>query len=787
MALDEKKYMKIFQAEAVEHLSSLSDGLLKLEDDPSGADKELIHELLRNAHTLKGSARMLGLMHVGDIAHKMEDLFEAIEMDEMKPEPSVIDALLLGTDSIKEIIDCASQEKEHSVDVNAVVASIDRIVEGGGAPVEPEPADEIEAAQEEEAAPKKPRKKKKAGKKAAPKAKAAKVKPDPRKIEPEGKPEDLTLDESREQEDLIPDVETPAQVSAETAKELQTIRVEAHKLDDLLDMAGELMISKIKLEGRLLTVKELIEKADIINKFDPSASNGDGWSEATGELKAMIQDFYNEYDEDIIELDLFAQEIINHTLGLRVLPASVLFDKYRRMVRDIARELGKEIRLEITGGETELDKQIIEELNPVLMHLVRNACDHGVEMPEERKRAGKPTAGKISINAFHKGHNVVIEITDDGSGIDPQEMRRIAVEKGILNQQAADSISDEEARYLIFKQGFTSSKIITDLSGRGVGMDVVRTNMERIKGDIVVESDPGNYTKVSLTAPLTLSIMNALLIMCAGDVLCIPLTFVEETVRLDITQVKKEAGREVFNIRGVIVPLFRLADLLDFKGGRSVQAQKFLPVVVVRFRNQRLGLVVDRYLRDQEIVVKSLGNHLKDVDFVAGATILRKGEPALILNVFDIFQAAEMTSATGIVEAFEEAKKSKKPPRILVVDDSITTRIMEKGVLEAVGYEVELAVSAEEGIEKLEAASYDLVVSDIQMPGMDGFEFTEWIGADDRFKELPVVIVTSLASDEDKRRGIEVGARAYIVKGTFEHNQLLNSVKSLVGPGREEE
>jgi len=468
-------------------------------------------------------------------------------------------------------------------------------------------------------------------------------------------------------------------------------------------------------------------------------------------------------------------------MNLRVLPASVLFDEFYRTVRDFSRELQKEIRLEVSGGETELDKQLIEGLRPPLIHIIRNSCDHGIEKPEERKAKGKPPEGVININAYHKGHNVIVEVSDDGRGIDPELVRDAAVEKGIISRAAADEMPDEEALYLILKPGFSTTKIITDFSGRGVGMDVVKTNMERIKGDIRIESERDKYTRIILTAPLTLSILNALLVQVRQDIYAIPLTYVEEAIRLPVTAVFTEAGRDVFNLRGEVIPLVRLENLLVYEAGPGLDdIPEKIAVVVLKFRNQQLGLIVDSYLRDQEIVVKSMGDFLGEIPFVGGATVLRYGEPTIILNVFDIFAAAERWSEVGIKDRFERAMEEKPELKILVVDDSITTRMMEKSILEAAGYNVDLAVSGEEAEEKLRQNDYNLVVTDVEMPGIDGFELTRRIREWEKTREMPVVVVTSLASDEDKRKGVEVGAQAYIVKGTFDQTTLLDTVKSLI-------
>jgi len=775
---DQEKYIRIFKEEAEEHLSSLSLGLLELEQ--RAQDKALIHELLRNAHTLKGSAKMLGLAHIGEVAHKMEDIFKAIEDGALEISPALIDILLMGTDTIRDIVDLISKGGTGEFDVSDKVSKLVAVFQvGKEAPKDEAKTAAPPSAQESQAAPEKPKKARRKTKAPAEKSIEALPPAPPAPAAPSSpSPQEPAAAEP-------PGAAPKSDATRMTTAMRETIRVDTGKLDDLLNLAGELMINKIKLEGRMHRLNSILES---INQLSLFKENGGDSQKIIQEIMAEIHDLrssfqnlYQDLSEDIIELDLFSQEIRNHAFALRVLPASTLFDEFQRTVRDFARELGKEIHLEVTGGETELDKQLLEELRPALIHIVRNSCDHGIEPPDIRESLGKPREGTIRINAYHKGNTVVIEVTDDGRGIDIKLVKEIAKKRGLLSEKAASEISDEDAMYFILLPGFTTAQIITDFSGRGVGMDVVKTNMERLKGDLTIQSESDKYTKVTLTAPLTLSILNSLLVQTGEDIFAIPLTFVEELVRLPAKGVLTEAGRDVFNLRGAIIPLVKLSELLGLGAKNREQLPEKIPVTILKFRNQRLGLIVQNFLRDQEIVVKNLGDFLKEVPFASGATILRQGEPAIILNIFDIFSAAEHLPTAGLREALDRAAEEKEEIRILVVDDSITTRIMEKSILEASGYSVDLAVCAEEAEEKLAKGNYNLVVTDVEMPGKSGFDLTHIIRSTEKTKDTPVIIVTGLASDADKRRGIEVGAQAYIVKGTFDQTVLLNTVKSLVG------
>lgn len=768
---DPKKYISIFREEADEHLTSLGLGLLELEQRSS--DKELIHELLRNAHTLKGSAKMLGFNHIGEVAHKMEDIFKAVECGSLSINASLIDVLLLGTDTIRDIVEKISTQDNPVIDVSDTVGALEKVMSvtspTTNEDIKETPKAKVFASEEAE----KPQEKKSRKRKR-------------KNVEEIGAKIHAPLTETRIStiecaQEATPKVET--RYIGSTTRE--TIRVDTWKLDDLLNLAGELLINKIKLESKLHQLRMLLEG---LGKFKNLSQNGGDPAEKSQRISEFMQSLhdsldtiYQEMSEDVVELDIFSQEIRNNAFSLRVIPASTLFDEFQRTVRDFSKELSKEIQLKVTGGETELDKQLLEELKPALIHLIRNSCDHGIEPPDIREAIGKNREGLIHINAYHKGHNVIVEITDDGKGIDVAKVKETAVKRGLVDEKTAREMSDEDAIYFILQPGFTTAPIITDFSGRGVGMDVVKTNMERIKGDLTIETELGKYTKVTLTAPLTLSIINALLVKANNDIYAIPLTFVEEAVRVPAHAVFSEAGKDVFSLRGSIVPLVKLSELLGTSDKMMELLPEKIPVVVLKFRNQKLGLIVQQFLRDQEIVVKSMGEFLSGTMFTSGATILRQGEPAIILNVFDIFTAAEKLPRAGLREQWEKEKKERGQARILVVDDSITTRIMEKSILEAHGYQVDLAVSGEEAEEKLAKETYDLIVTDVEMPGINGFELTQRIRNSDKTAEIPVIIVTSLASDEDKRKGIEVGAQAYIVKGSFDQTVLLNTVKSLVG------
>jgi two-component system, chemotaxis family, sensor kinase CheA len=746
-----KKYLKIFRAEADEHLATINRRTLEIEQGQAGPDA--IHDLLRSAHTLKGSSRMVGLTEIGDIAHKMEDIMKAVETGTIASVPEVFDRMLEGADAIAKLVDPNTPAGQ--IDVPALVAKLAAVCETpAAAPPAPVAAPEIGARVPSPAQPLAP----------APPAPA----PAPEK--------------------KVDKIEAAA---SEARQKADTLRVPAERLDRLVDYSGELLISKIKLESRSFAAKQILDQmTEVLGRFDAAANNG-----GREQLKAQLQEVRNQYHElalelaeDIIELDLNVQEIQSSALQLRMIPASTLFDEFPRLVRDLSRDLGKDIRLQIDGQDTELDKRLLEQLRGPLVHLIRNCCDHGIEKPELRQQRGKPASGTVKLSAYHQGSSVIVEVADDGAGMDPDRIRETAVARGLIDRRTVNEMSEEELVYLTLRPGFSTSAIITDLSGRGVGLDVVKTNVDALRGDLRLESHLGLGSRIELRLPLTVSIIEALLVQQGGDVYAIPLPSVEEVVRIKVSDLVLERGREMVPVRGRLLSLVRMGELLKLAPlpgfARELKSSEdILFLIVLRFRNQRLALEVDAAVREQEILVKPLGVHLAGAPFVSGATILRRGEPALILNVADVFAEAERTQTRGIKEQVTVREREARLPRILVVDDSITTRTIEKNILERAGYEVISAVSAEDALEVLGRAEtmFDLFVVDVDMPGISGFELTEKLRADPHTEPVPVIILTSRSSDEDKRRGISVGAQAYIVKGAFDQNVLLETVKSLIG------
>jgi two-component system chemotaxis sensor kinase CheA len=462
-----------------------------------------------------------------------------------------------------------------------------------------------------------------------------------------------------------------------------------------------------------------------------------------------------------------------------MLPLATITPTFGRMVRDLAREQNKQINLTMVGGDTELDKRVLEQIKDPLIHLLRNAVDHGLESPAQRQQAGKPAEGQITLAASQQGNNVVITISDDGEGLDIPAIRLAAVRKGLLDKAEVEKLNEAEVAHLIFNSGLSTSKIITDISGRGVGLDVVRQNVEELHGALEVSFGPGQGTTFTLTLPLTLASSRGLLVRAGQQTFALPLTTVERMLHVERSAIASVEGREAMTHQGKPIALAWLEDLLELPSG-SKEANP-LTVVIVAVAEKRLGLIVDSLVGEQEIVMKSLGKQLAKVTGIAGATVLGSGQVILALHAADLVKLAGRTASRPSTGPKARPAEEKQHKTILVVDDSITTRTLEKNILEAAGYQVKLATDGEEALAVLVSSGLpDLIVSDVNMPRLDGFELTKRVKQDKRHADIPVILVTSLDSPADKARGIEVGADAYIVKSKFDQGNLLEIVEQLV-------
>jgi two-component system chemotaxis sensor kinase CheA len=492
----------------------------------------------------------------------------------------------------------------------------------------------------------------------------------------------------------------------------------------------------------------------------------------------------NKTNECTTRLEIVANELESGVTSLRLLPLSTIFNLFPRTVRDLAKQQGKEVNLQIEGGETSVDKRILEEMKDPLMHILSNAIDHGVETPEERQQLGKSPTATISLRGYQTGNTITIEVSDDGRGLDIEAIKRSALRRGIRSQAELLRMSTAEIQTLIFAPGFSTRKAVTEISGRGVGLDVVRANVERLKGTIQVEFTPGQGCLFRITVNNILATTQVLIVQVNEHPYAIPIGFVETMLLVSPQEIFTDEGSQTFSFQGQSVSVVWLADLLGLpvKVPTSTQAlntaAKTIPCMILQIGSERLGLLVNTVLEQQDIVVKPQSKLLKRIRNVSGATILGTGKVCTVLNPPDLFKSAKKTVVSITVRELTEKAQLKQ--KILLIEDSIPIRTQMRRILESAGYEVTAAVDGQDGLDKLKADKFDAIVSDIQMPNLDGLKFTAKIRQIPEYRKLPVILVTTLASEEDKRLGAEAGADAYITKSDFEQGVLLDTLRRLM-------
>ena len=731
MPFDINKFIARFVEEAREHVGRLNDGLVALEKTPG--DLEIINAVFRGAHSIKGSSRMLKLTAIADVAHKLEDALGALRDKKIRPSGELMDLLFRGVDAISGMIEDVALGRETATPGGGLCEALAKASVGGSCAPPPS-----------------------AGGKTA-SAVSGGV------FAPEGKP--------------APSAARPGCPD--------TVRVKSEKLDDLIKLIGEMVSNQNGL-------KQIADDIRKIGQYAKSDLDFMGELERGGPPSALLERAQALYTQ-IRQLDarirddnnirkLLMEELQEKALTMRMVPLSGVFESLQRTVRDIARSLGKEADLVIEGGEIELDKKMMEKLGDSLLHMVRNAIDHGIESPEERAAAGKPARGVVRLAACYDAGKVVIGLSDDGGGIPLGKIRGRALKKKMFSEEQLDGLDETALIGLIFQPGFSTSSIITDVSGRGVGMDVVKKNIvEDLKGAITVKTAAGKGTVFSVQLPLTLAIMPVLRVTAQGHNFAITASYVREVIRLPKDEFMSVVDRTAIRLRDEFIPVAGLASVVGMPqepdGPRSAVEEPL--VLIVYAGAERMGLIVDTLIDEEDMVVKSLPAHMGNISLVSGVTISGNNEVINILHVPALLAAARKAHVRAA--AAREDGERRGPANILVVDDSINTREIEKSILESYGYRVTLAGDGKEGLQKAKEFTFDAVITDVEMPRLDGFSLTEMLRAEETYRHTPIIIVTSREKEQDKRRGIQAGADAYIVKGSFDQSHLLETVQNLVG------
>lgn len=756
-----RKLLPVFRVEVEERLESIGAALVELRGEATTAERqaELFESVMRDAHSMKGGARTMKLAHASAVCQKFEAAAARLMRRELRPYPELYDLFERAADLVQGLLE--SPEHLNEGLVHRMIEDLAAVGEG-----------RVAAA------------------------------PPPTQVQP---PEQLQPQALAAGPTLKP---------ALAARASQTVRVATEKLDSVLRQSQEMLVAKLAMRERAADIRELasllrewqaewsrvdtdvyrlqswVEKHD--KQTDPagiyplaaSATRFLEWSQKSiRSLEKQVRLLSKRLFEDQQSFGVMVDTLVDETKRALMLPLSTLFKGLPRMVREVARLQKKALDFEVRGDDVEVDKRILDEMRDPLMHLLRNCVDHGIEPSDERIQRGKPKRGRITIDVTQAAAaRVELLVCDDGRGIDTEQVRLAAVRNGVLTDAQSRMLAREEVLQLVFLSGVSTSQSVSNISGRGLGMAICREGVERLGGSIVIDSEVGKGTSFHIALPLALATYRVLLLQTGDHILAVPTANTDRVIRLVPGSVTSIDGKDAITDRGTPILLQRLDRFLGLDGQRPGHGGRQV-AAILRSGARRVAFAVDRVLDEQEVLFKDLGSYLVHVPNIAGSTILGTGKVVPILNAPEMIDAAyaenivvARTPAAAPVETFRATPRS-----VLVVEDSITSRMLLKDILESAGYAVSTAINGTEAVAALERERFDLVVSDVEMPRMNGFELTEFIRADERWSDLPVILITGLERDEQRARGLAAGADEYIVKGSFEQSNLLEAIRRLCG------
>ncbi len=739
---DRSKFVSRFVDEARDHINTLNEGLINLETQPGNL--EILDQIFRVSHTLKGSSKILGLKPISLLAHRVEDVLDSLRNNKFSFGKPLCDLLLKSVDLIAEFVEQISQGKALDTDIRPLIETLESAARGEAVT----------------------------------------------KMKPGELAETVRNAESKEDSGLVKSVGDSPQTIFKTAMS-DTVRINTSKLDDTVKLMGEIVSNHIRMKQNVLDIDEVnklfIKYLDHLGTIPQSAQGPlNGQTAEIIEVARSIHDklkVVSSQTRDVMSFQsLVTDDLREKVLRMRMLPLSTVLDGFPRLVRDISNACGKQVTLEILGGATELDKKIIERIGDPLLHMVRNSIDHGIELPETRVAHGKAEAGSVSISAAYEGGHVLITISDDGAGIPVDKIREKAVMKKIYDEETAQNLPDSEIINLIFRPGFSTTALVTEISGRGVGMDVVRDNLvKHLKGSLQIETKLNKGTTFFIRLPLTLAVMRVMLVSLGEMQVAIPLNAIREIVRVPANTLIEVVNRYAVSLRDQIIPVTELKTLLESEENNAPEKstpQGNLVVLIVAMGSEMLGLIVDEIVTEEDMEIKPLPDHMKHNELVSGITLSGKNEIVLVLQITRLFNLARESREEWLPST--EDNHPKKKLHILVVDDSVSTRHVEKNILESRGYRVDLASDGAEGFEKAMETQYDLILTDVEMPRMDGFTLTESLRQESNYRHTPIIILSSRSSEMDKARGMEAGANGYLTKGEFDPQQLTDAIENLV-------
>jgi two-component system sensor histidine kinase and response regulator WspE len=761
--------LELFRLEAESQTAILSAGVLAVEEFERSP--ETIESMMRAAHSLKGAARIVGLDPAVRVAHAMEDCFVAAGKGTFRVRPEHVDLLLASIDflsSIAKADDAISPTSAWPRTAEALVAELGALLTAPASqatpPVAPPAANTEPAATEEIAAPEPP-------------------------ARPAAAPEEAGA----------PHAPAPAASAARAVEQAdRVVRVSADSLTRLVGLAGESLVETRQLRpfvDSLLTLRAAqVDLCDTIAATEERFKSDDASVSASllgllarvreradaclASLMKQVEDFesFARRNEDL------SGRLHHEVIVSRMRPLADGIRGFPRLVRDVARTLGKQVRWEVRGEQTGVDRDILDKLESPLSHLVRNALDHGLEPTAEREAAGKPPVGTIRLEARHRAGMLHITLTDDGRGIDVERLRAKAVSRGLVARQVADQLTELELLEFLFLPGFSTKEEVTEISGRGVGLDVVQSMVKAVGGTVRVATQPGRQTVFTLQLPITMSVIRALLVEIGGEPYAFPLTRIDNILFCAHADVRTVEGRQYFERDGVSIGLVVAPQILEL-GSQTAPADP-MPVVVISDRGQQFGMIVDAFLGERDLEVRPLDRRLGKVPNINSASLLENGNPVLIVDVEDLVRSIDnvlMGRRLTRVEFEKMAEQARQRKRILVVDDSITVRELERQLLQSRGYAVDVAVDGMDGWNAIRGAHYDLVVTDVDMPRMDGIGLVSLIKNDPARKDIPVVIVSYKDREEDRLRGLDAGANRYLTKSSFHDETFVHTITDLIG------
>ena len=753
--------LELFRLEAESQTAVLAAGVLAIEE--LERSPETVESMMRAAHSLKGAARIVGLDPAVRVAHALEDVFVAAGKGSFRVKPEHGDRILAGIDFLSAIAksdDALSPASEWPARAERLVGELATMV-----------ADQPALAQPGAAAPE--------GKATTPSGGSAAASTAP----------------------LKPPATTPAEPPAvaprATEQADRVVRVSADSLTRLVGLAGESLVETRQLRPFVDSLLQLrsneVDICDAIAALDEKLKGGD--IAVPGTVTAMLTTIRERSEARLATLTRHVEDFesfarrnedlsnrLHHEVIVsRMRPLADGIRGFPRLVRDVARTLGKQVKFEVRGEQTGVDRDILDKLEAPLSHLIRNSLDHGIELPADREAAGKPPAGTIRLEARHRAGMLQITLTDDGRGIDVEHLRVKAVARGLVARQVADHLTELELLEFLFLPGFSTKDQVTEISGRGVGLDVVQSMVKSVGGSVRVATQTGRQTTFTLQLPITMSVIRALLVQVGGEPYAFPLTRIDQILFCPASSIRTVEGRQYFDRDGVSIGLVMAAQILETTGQPPADP---MPVVVISDRGQQFGMIVDSFLGERDLEVRPLDPRLGKVPDVNSASLLENGDPVLIVDVEDLVRSIDnvlMGRRLSRVEFERMAEQARQRKRILVVDDSITVRELERQLLQARGFTVDVAVDGMDGWNAIRGTHYDLVVTDVDMPRMDGIGLVSLIKADPARRETPVVIVSYKDREEDRLRGLDAGANRYLTKSSFHDETFVDTIIDLVG------